>query len=271
MLNRIDHAFSRGRERGRALLVMYLTAGYPDAATTARLLKALPEAGVDLIELGVPFSDPIADGPTIQRASTAALARGMTLDGVWALQRAMREHDTATPVVLFGALNPFELRGHERAARLTAEAGADGILAADLPVEESAPLREACRAQGLHLVNLIAPTTPQERARTIAAAGSGFLYCIARLGVTGTGAAAAPAPSMAEYIARIRPVTTLPLALGFGISTPDHVRVAVQSGADAVVVGSALIECLDAAARDGADPVERACAMARALAGACGR
>jgi tryptophan synthase alpha chain len=270
-MNRIDSAFARGRERGRALLAVYLTAGYPDAATTARLLKALPAAGVDLIELGVPFSDPIADGPTIQRASTAALAAGMTLDGVWALQRGMRTHDTTTPVVLFGALNPFELRGHERAARASAEAGADGILAADLPVEESAPLRQACRAHGLHLVNLIAPTTPQERARTIAAAASGFLYCIARLGVTGTAASAAPAPPMADYIARIRAVTALPLALGFGISTPEQVRVAVHAGADAVVVGSALIECLDAAARDGADPVERACTMVRGLADACGK
>lgn len=236
-----------------AALVVYLTAGYPDAETSARLLDAAAQGGADIIELGIPFSDPIADGPVIQHASKVALERGMTLDLACDLARAWRQRWPERALVLFGAANPFAARGEARAALMAADAGSDGILAADLPVEEAGPLREACRERGLHLISLVAPTTPPARIRMIARSSSGFLYCIARRGITGTHAAATP-ESTRDYLARVRAETDLPLALGFGISDPAAAAEAGRAGADAVVVGSALISEIDRATRAGEDP-----------------
>lgn len=261
--NRIDEVFERSRRENRAALVLYITSGFPQAESTRRLLPILADAGCDLIELGVPFSDPIADGPTIQRASTISLERGMTLPQTLDILKGFRKV-SQVPVVLFGALNPFLIRGLKEAAAMAADAGADGVLAADMPLEESAEFRPHLQAAGLHLINLVAPTTPNERVHAIAAQSSGFLYCIALKGVTG--ARQDLASDAAAYIARLRQQTTLPLALGFGISTPEHVRTAVKAGADAVVVGSALIDAIEKAVTSGADLEKEIGGYVRSLA-----
>jgi len=266
-MNRLDTIFSATRASRRGALILYLTAGYPNAGTTRELLRVLPAAGADIIELGVPFSDPIADGPVIQRASSVALENGMTLDGALTLSSEFRANDSKTGLVFFGAYNPFAARGDAQAARLVAAAGGDGILAADLPVEESGPLRDACAARGMHLISLVAPTTPSERMKKIASASSGFLYCISRRGVTGAQNVAA-SESAADYLARLRGVTELPLALGFGISTPEHVREAVAAGADGIVVGTALINVIDRAVEEGTAIAPAVAEYVRSLAAA---
>lgn len=263
MLNRIDRLFADCKERKRAALVLYLTAGFPDAETTRALLPVLADSGADLIELGVPFSDPIADGPVIQRASTEALAAGMTFDGALALLAEFRRtHET--PVVLFGALNPFQAKGLAASAEASAVAGADGILAADLPVEEADEFRRALWTRGLHLISLVAPTTTPERAKSIAEASSGFLYCISLRGVTGVRTQVAT--DMRTYVAQLREATSLPLALGFGIAKPEHVRSSVDAGADAVVVGSALIQKIEELNAAGADVKAGVAEFVRGLA-----
>ena len=267
--NRIDAALARAREENRAALVLYLTAGFPDAATTRRLLPVLAASGCDIVELGIPFSDPIADGPTIQNASTVALRAGMTIPGALELLREFRAAHDSTPVVLFGALNPFLRRGLEAMADEAKAAGADGFLAADLPVEESAELRSICQARGMHLVLLAAPTSPDERLRRIGEAASGFLYCIAVKGITG--ARASVGEDVGPYLARVRAATSVPIALGFGVSKPEHAR-SLAPHCDAVVVGSALIslvgECM---AAGGGDLEERVGAYVRSMAGALRR
>ena len=245
--NRIDRLFERCRAENRAALILYLTSGFPDEQTTRRLLPVLEEAGCDLIELGVPFSDPIADGPTIQQASTVALGGGMTLEKTLAIVRDFRR-ESELPLILFGAYNPFLRRGLAESARDAASAGADGFLAADLPVEEALPFREACREHGLHLVSLIAPTSPERRISAIAAQSSGFLYCIAVKGITG--ARTSVATDVSGYLTRIHELTPIPLALGFGISKPEHVA-AVAPHCEAVVVGSALINLIGDCTRRG--------------------
>lgn len=263
-MNRIDAMFDRCRAEKRAALILFITSGYPHAATTRELLPVLADSGCDLIELGVPFSDPIADGPIIQRSSTIALEAGMTLPGcLEILQEFRKTHET--PVVLFGALNPFLVRGYEASADAAREAGADGVLAADLPAEEAAELRPILLQRGLHLVNLVAPTTPTERFRIIAENSSGFVYCISMKGTTGQ--SAGTATDAKPYLDRLRSVTALPLALGFGVSKPEHVRAAVAAGADGVVVGSALISLIDECQREGRNAAEAVGAYVRSLAG----
>lgn len=247
--NRIDSLFARCRQEERAALILYLTSGFPDAQTTRRLLPVLEQAGCDLVELGVPFSDPIADGPTIQRASAVALERGMSLSATLEIVSEFRRQ-SAMPLILFGAYNPFLRHGLQETAREAAGAGADGILAADLPIEEAAPFREACRANGLHLIALIAPTSPDARIAAIARSASGFLYCMALKGTTG--ARSAIGADVGPYLARVRRQTTLPLAVGFGIGKPEHVA-AVGPHCDAVVVGSALIDLIGRCEREGLD------------------
>jgi tryptophan synthase alpha chain len=266
--NTIDLLFDRCREEHRAALILYMTAGFPDTAITREVLPILAEAGCDLIELGVPFSDPIADGPVIQRASAVALDAGVTYPQVVALARDFRRNH-ATPLIFFGALNPFSFRGMKEAAVELREIGAQGILAADLPLEESEELRALLAAEGLHLITLIAPTTPERRLPGFAKHCTGFLYCIAYKGTTGT--KSAPTESVAEYLARLRQTIKLPLALGFGIRTPQDVRAAVASGADAVVVGTALIEELEAALAAGHGWQDRIRAYVQSLAGALRR
>ncbi len=248
--NRIDNLFARCRAERRAALVLYLTSGFPDAETTRRVLPVLAESGCDLVELGIPFSDPIADGPIIQRASTVALDAGMTLPRTIELLKEFRRGHQ-TPVILFGALNPYLARGLDNSARMAREAGADGILAADLPLDESDELRELLAGHGMHLITLLAPTTPDDRLRDFAAKCSGFIYCISMKGTTGQ--LSGVSQSLGAYLSRVRAITTLPLAIGFGISKPEHVRAAVDAGADGIVVGSSLITLIEEARAKGAN------------------
>ncbi|CAN5402121.1 tryptophan synthase subunit alpha [soil metagenome] len=242
--NRIDDVFARCREQRRAALILYLTSGFPTEDATRRILPVLAEAGCDLIELGVPFSDPIADGPVIQKASTIALNAGITLPTTLKLAKEFRtSHDT--PLILFGALNPFLHRGLKEAAAMARDAGADGILAADLPLDEAEEFRADLYAEGLHLITLVAPTTPDSRLEQFAAQCTGFLYCISYKGTTGTKSISSA--TMREYLDRLRRRIDIPLAVGFGIKTPADVQAAVQAGADGVVVGTSLITLIEEA------------------------
>ncbi|MCC5876671.1 MAG: tryptophan synthase subunit alpha [Candidatus Sumerlaeia bacterium] len=251
--NRIDKLFARCREENRAALILFITSGFPDLETTRELLPVLEENGCDLVELGVPFSDPIADGPVIQKASTVALEAGATFPKTLDLLREFRKN-SQMPVILFGALNPYLVRGLEESARMAVEAGADGILAADLPFEESGEFRDLLAARNLHLITLIAPTTPSPRIRRISDSSTGFMYCISYKGVTGKGGAEGQLETVArEYIGKIKAESDLPLALGFGIRTPENVRQAVDGGSDGVVVGTALIQCIEKAKAEGRD------------------
>ncbi|MBW3554802.1 MAG: tryptophan synthase subunit alpha [Gemmatimonadetes bacterium] len=229
------------RAAGRPLLVPYLTAGFPDAVATPRLMAALAAAGADVIELGVPFSDPLADGPTIQGSSQASLDAGGSLDATLASLRAFRRGDADTPVVLFTYLNPVVRRGVERFLDDALEAGADGVLLTDLPLGEDPDLEAAFESSPLDLVRLIAPTTPPERALRIAARAQGFVYYISRTGVTG--ARSGLRQELAAEVSALRAVAGVPVVVGFGISTPAQAA-EVAGLADGVVVGSALIDAI---------------------------
>ena len=244
-MSRLADTFARLREAGTPGLVTYVTAGDPDLAGTEGILRALDRAGADVVEVGIPFSDPLADGPVIQRATERALAAGTTLLGVLALLKRLRA-ELRMPVVLFSYANPVLRIGAERFADLAREAGVDGVLILDLPIEEAGDFRAMLEARGIDTILLLSPTTSDERLRKAAALGSGFLYAISRLGVTG--ARNEIADGAEDMVRRIRRVSTLPVALGFGISKPDHVR-QVGQWADAAVVGSALVNVIAEAGR----------------------
>ena len=239
----IQRAFRAAADDGRAAFVPYVVAGYPDAATSERAALAVIDAGADILELGLPYSDPLADGATLQRAGGAALAAGATLDGSFELLERIRRARPSTPLLAMGYVNQFMgPRGVTAVARRLAAAGAGGAIVPDLTPDEGAPLEIAFRDLGLALVYLVAPTTPTERARAIAARSGGFVYCVSLLGVTG---ARTSLPSrLRDLVARVQAVSPLPLAVGFGVARPAHVRTVVRSGADGVVVGSALVDAL---------------------------
>jgi tryptophan synthase alpha chain len=239
-VGRIADTFDRLKREGRTGLVTYITAGDPTIARTEDVLRALDRAGADLIELGVPFSDPLADGPVIQRATERALAGGTTLDDVLVLVERVRA-SLSVPIVVFTYANPLLRMGLDEFARRAAAVGIDGILILDLPIEEADEWRALFEAQDLDTIFLLSPTTTQDRIRQAARLGRGFLYGISRLGVTG--ARAAVAAGAAELAGRIRQETMLPVALGFGVSHPDHVR-EIGRVADAAVVGSALVQVI---------------------------
>jgi tryptophan synthase alpha chain len=230
-------------------LVAYVTAGDPDLARSCEVVRAVARGGADVIEVGVPFSDPVADGPVIQRASERALAAGGTLATSLDLIRDIRK-DLTAPIVLFTYVNPILRMGTAEFVARASEAGVDGVLLLDLPIEEAGSMHEALEAGGLDQIFLVSPTTTDDRIRASARLGSGFLYAISRLGVTG--ARPTIATSAAPLVARIRAATPLPVALGFGISTPEHVR-EVMTYADAAVVGSALVHVIEEAAAAGSD------------------
>ena len=244
-MSRLADTFARLRAAGTPGLVTYVTAGDPDLASTEGILRALDRAGADVVEVGIPFSDPLADGPVIQRATERALAAGTTLLGVLALLKRLRS-ELRMPVVLFSYANPVLRIGAERFGDLAREAGVDGVLILDLPIEEAGDFRAMLEARGIDTILLLSPTTSDERLRKAAALGSGFLYAISRLGVTG--ARNEIADGAEDMVRRIRRVSTLPVALGFGISKPDHVR-QVGQWADAAVVGSALVNVIAEAGR----------------------
>lgn len=240
-MSRLGAVFRRARERGEAVVVPFLTAGDPDLLTTGRLVRAAVEAGAGVIELGVPFSDPMADGPVLQRAAARALAAGTTLPRVLELVSEIRR-ESDVPIVLFGYFNPFFRYGVEAIARDAAAAGADGILCVDLPYEEAGELRAAARGAGLDLIALLAPTTPIARVRRIARRASGFLYFVSVLGVTG---ARAELPAeLPALVAAVRTVTRLPIGVGFGVQRPEQAAW-IAGFADAVIVGSALAARLE--------------------------
>jgi tryptophan synthase alpha chain len=240
---RIARRFAKLRERRELGIVAYITAGDPSLDATLRYVLALAAAGADVIELGVPFSDPLADGPTIQRASERALKAGTTLAGVLGLVRRIREASEA-PLVLFGYYNPFYQMGLEKFAAAAAAAGADGVLTTDLTPEESEEYRRIMAVHHLDTIFLGAPTSTDERLRQIAEVSSGFLYLISRTGVTG--AKDSLADELPGLVRRARAVTKLPIAVGFGISLPGHVSV-LGGLVDAAAVGSALVSEIEQA------------------------
>ena len=244
-MTRLDTTFARLRANHAPGLVTYITAGDPDLERTGGILRALDRGGADVLEVGVPFSDPLADGPVIQRATERALAAGTTLSGVLDLLRSIRP-EIAAPVVIFSYANPILRLGAEQFADRARAAGVDGVLVLDLPIEEADEFRTMLASRGIDTILLLSPTTTDDRMRRAAALGSGFLYAISRLGVTG--ARDTLAAGAQEMVERIRNVSDLPVALGFGISKPDHVR-EVGQWADAAVVGSALVDVI---AREGA-------------------
>jgi tryptophan synthase alpha chain len=244
---RLGRTFDALRAQHAPGLVTYVTAGDPDLDRTAAILAALDRAGADVLEVGVPFSDPLADGPVIQRATERALASGTTLARVLDMVGRSRPAVRA-PIVLFSYANPILRLGVERFADQARDAGVDGVLVLDLPIEEADDFRGMLAARGIDTILLLSPTTTDQRLRKAAALGSGFLYAISRLGVTG--ARDALADGAQDIVRRIRAVSSLPVALGFGISKPEHVR-AVAQWADAAVVGSALVSVIaDAGASD---------------------
>jgi len=242
-MSRIKDLFTRLGAQGRTALIPFVTAGDPERTVTLPLMHAMVAAGADLIELGVPFSDPMADGPVIQRASERALANGMTLGGCLELVRAFRERDAATPVVLMGYLNPIEVMGYSLFAQRAGSAGVDGVLVVDAPPEEGEDLLAALRAQAIDPIYLLAPTSTPERIRRICAAASGFVYYVSIRGVTGAGHL--DITEVRERLNTIRSMTPLPLGVGFGIQ--DAATAArMAEGADAVIVGSALVSRIEA-------------------------
>ena len=247
-MNRLDATFSRLSDAGRKALVGFLTAGDPDYDRSLALLRAAIAAGLDVLELGVPFSDPTADGPVIQQASARALANGMRLSRVFDLVRDLRKGAPDTPIVLFSYYNPILRHGARAFHDDALAAGADGVLVVDLPPEESDELTSQWEPGALHLIRLVAPTTTTERLAALRGKAGGFVYAISRVGVTGN-AQQLDLPSIAAYLSEVKRHAAAPVCVGFGISTPADVR-ALAPAADGVVVGSALVrrvaECADA-------------------------
>jgi tryptophan synthase alpha chain len=240
--SRVADAFARARSEGRTATMPFVTAGYPTPERSEEWALAMVRGGADIIEIGVPFSDPLADGATVQRTSQAALRHGVTLaDSVARVRRLREQHGVTVPILLMGYFNPMLQYGLEELARDSAAAGVDGYIVPDLPAEESDELLDVCRQHGLDLVFLLAPTSTNERIAAVAERASGFVYCVSLTGVTGQRAAL---PDLRAYLARVRARTDLPLAIGFGVSTPEHVR-QVGEVADGAVVASALINFLD--------------------------
>jgi len=237
-MGRIADRFAALRERGSKALVTFVTAGDPDLATTAEVVLELERAGADLIELGVPFSDPMADGPTIQLSSDRALAAGTTLPAILEMVRGVRTR-TRVPIVLMGYFNPIFIYGAERFAADAAAAGVDGLLVVDLPPEEAPELKDATDRHGLDLIFLLTPTSDSSRVEVVSRLGSGFIYYVSVTGVTG--ARSTVADSLADRVSEVKSRLSLPLVVGFGISSPEQAGQVAKS-ADGVVVGSALVK-----------------------------
>lgn len=265
--DRIGARFAALKAENRAALVAFVTAGDPDDATSRAILAALPRAGADILELGMPFSDPVGDGPAIQLASERALAAGASLRTTLAMVRDFRGEDSDTPLVLMGYFNPIYSYGAETFAKDAAAAGVDGLIILDLPPEEEEDLRPFAQAAGLHLVRLVTPTTDDARLAMILKGAGGFVYHVAVTGITGSKAAGIA--ELTSALAAVRRHTTLPLAVGFGIRTPDQAA-AVARIADAAAVGTAIVEQiakgLDEDGRAGPGLVEGVETQVRALA-----
>lgn len=254
-MNRIDSTFAALKQHGRTGLIPFITAGDPDAGWMVAIMHALVDAGADLIELGVPFSDPMADGPVIQKSSERALTRGMNLHGVLDIVRDFRVTDARTPIVLMGYLNPVEYFGWEKFAKLAADAGVDGVLLVDCPPEEADSARPILQKYQLAQIFLASPTTTAARLEKMAALASGYVYYVSFAGITGADRLALD--DVHQKIAAARASIKTPLAIGFGIRTAEQ-AVALAADAEAIVIGSALVERLAQAGN-----ADAACAVAR--------
>lgn len=241
-MGRIEATFERLRRSAEKALIPFITAGDPSLAKTEEIIHALVESGADVIELGVPFSDPMADGPTIQESSERALAAGTTLAGILEMVARVRRH-TNVPIVLMGYYNPVFHYGPERFSRDAAQAGVDGVLLVDLPPEEAGEIQGFLRRDGLALITLLAPTTPAERLARLAAAGEGYLYYVSMTGVTGS--RQVDAAAIEEAVRGLRALSPVPVAVGFGISTAADAA-SIGEFSDGVVVGSALVRIIGA-------------------------
>jgi tryptophan synthase alpha chain len=268
-MSRIATKFAALKQHGRGALIPFLEAYDPDPATSMAILQGMPGAGADLIEIGMPFTDPMADGPTIQAAGRRALLAGATVSRTLAMVREFRDEDSATPIVLMGYLNPILAYDPARFCLDAAAAGVDGLIVVDLPTEEAASLAGHAADHGLDIIRLVAPTTDDARLPHVLLGCSGFVYYVSITGVTGTRTASVD--ELAAAIPRIRAVTDLPIAVGFGVRSPAQAAAAVAA-ADAAVVASALIDTLaaslDAQGRAGPDTVRRVLDQVRALADA---
>ena len=242
-MTRIDDTFARLKAARKKAFVAYIMAGDPDVATSLAIMQGLPAAGVDIIELGLPFTDPMADGPTIQLAGQRALEAGMTLAKTLQMVRSFRATDQITPVVLMGYYNPIHSRGVDLFLQQATQAGIDGLIIVDLPPEEDGELCLPAQAAGLNFIRLATPTTDAKRLPKVLTNTSGFVYYVSITGITG--AAAAQSTDVAPEVARIKAATTLPVIVGFGITTPDAAR-AIAAVADGCVVGSAIIKLIGA-------------------------
>ena len=240
-MTRIDDTFARLKSEGKSAFVAYIMAGDPDAETSLEIMRAMPAAGVDIIELGMPFTDPMADGPTIQLAGQRALAGGQTLEKTLEMVARFREQDRATPIVLMGYYNPIYNRGVARFLTDAKAAGIDGLIVVDLPPEEDDELCLPARAAGLDFIRLATPTTDDARLPKVVHNTSGFVYYVSITGITG--AAAASAADVAPDVARIRKAAGLPVVVGFGITTPDGAA-EIAGVADGAVVGSAIVKLI---------------------------
>jgi len=246
---RIARAFAKARDDGRAALIPYVVAGYPDAETSVAIALAAADAGADLLEVGLPYSDPLADGATLQRASQVALRAGATLENSLRLIERIGAARRDLPLVPMGYANQVIGGGDgEAVAQRLARAGAAGIIVADLTPDEGAPFEAVARAAGLAVIYLVAPTTLPARRAAIAARSGGFLYCVSLVGVTG--ARAALPKTVGKLVRDVRAASPVPVAVGFGVSTPAHVRAIAKAGADGVIVASALVDALGLEGRD---------------------
>jgi tryptophan synthase alpha chain len=241
-MTRIDDTFARLKSEGRKAFVSYIMAGDPDAETSLAVMKGLPGAGVDIIELGMPFTDPMADGPTIQLAGQRALEAGQTLERTLQMVRDFRKENATTPIVMMGYYNPIYSRGVDRFLADAKAAGIDGLIVVDLPPEEDSELCLPAQAAGLNFIRLATPTTDDKRLPKVLQNTSGFVYYVSITGITG--AAAAQAADVAPEVARIKASTTLPVIVGFGITTPEKAQ-AIAGVADGCVVGSAIVKMVE--------------------------
>ena len=243
---RIEGALGAARAEGRVALVAYITAGYPERDSTPELVRALVEGGVDAVELGIPFSDPMADGVSIQRSTFRALQNGVTAKGVLEIVRKLRREGVVIPLIVMTYYNPILAYGQDAFIRDAVAAGVDGMIAVDVPPDEAQELAARCRADGLDFIPLLAPTSTDERIALAAKEASGFVYCVSVAGVTG--AREALPEELGGFLGRVRKQTELPLAVGFGISRPEHVE-ALRGKAEAAIVGSAIADVIEGSPR----------------------